>query len=133
MYLREFDNLVKTVYNEINADKKDFVYMLPVDVKESDECYKVLVSLPGVKKESVNATLKNGLLTIDVNNVKEDESDEAEKYLKREITFYSKLKRVLDFKDNVGSDVNAKFENGVLTLILPKVKKEDKEYQIKID
>ncbi|MCL0062645.1 Hsp20/alpha crystallin family protein [Peptococcaceae bacterium] len=88
------------------------------DIKETDKEYIVEADLPGVKKEEIDITINNDILTISVNKNEQIE-EKNENYIRQE-------RRVGSFSrsfyiDNVDSDkVTAKFENGVLTITLPK-------------
>ena len=95
------------------------------DVKDTDHGYEITMNLPGVKKEDIKAELKDGYLTITANsNSNKDEKDEKGRYIRRE-RYSGSCSRSFYVGDQVTEgDVKAKFENGTLTLNLPK--KEDK-------
>jgi len=91
-----------------------------IDVHESDGGYKVKVDLPGVKKEDIKISLDNGILSIR-GETKSEEKEEKEGKLIRQERHFGEFLRQL----SVGSDVDpasirAQFDNGVLTLELPK-------------
>ena len=94
-------------------------------VRDTDHGYEITMNLPGVKKEDIKAELKDGYLTITANsNSNKDEKDEKGRYIRRE-RYSGSCSRSFYVGDQVTEgDVKAKFENGTLTLNLPK--KEDK-------
>ena len=98
-------------------------------IKENDDCYVIDVEVPGAKKEDIDLKLEDGYLFITY-TVKED-STENYKYLKNE-RFFGKLKRSFyvgyDFKKE---QIEASYENGILRIVLPKLKLEEKEAESK--
>ena len=82
------------------------------------------MELPGFAKEEVKAQLKDGYLTItaehSAENKEEGQKKEAVKYIRRE-RYYGKCQRSFFVGKNVTEeDINAKFENGILTMYVPK-------------
>ena len=98
--------------------------MMKTDIKEHDGGYELTVDLPGVKKDDIKAELNDGYLTITAeNNSSKDEKDEKGKYICRE-RYSGSYSRSFYVGDAVTEeDIKAKFENGTLTLDIPK--KED--------
>ena len=93
---------------------------MPIDVTADEKQVVIQASLPGVKPEDVNVTIEDNRLTIEgqVNSVEETEKD---RYVIRERhsgSFYRSLALPKDLQDD---SVEARFENGVLTLTLPRV------------
>ena len=98
------------------------------DIKELADSYQIEMELPGFAKEEVKAQLKDGYLTITAEhnaenkeeNNEEGQKKEAVKYIRRE-RYYGKCQRSFFVGKNVTEeDINAKFENGVLTMYVPK-------------
>ena len=98
------------------------------DIKELADCYQIEMELPGFSKEEVKAQLKDGYLTITAEhnaenkeeNNEEGQKKEAVKYIRRE-RYYGKCQRSFFVGKNVTEeDINAKFENGILTMYVPK-------------
>jgi len=103
---------------------------LPLDVVESDQDFIVKASLPGVKPDDVQITIQGDLLTIRGETKSEEE--------KKGHTWHMRERRHGSFQRSVGlgfpvstEKAQAKFENGVLTLTLPK-SEEAKPKQIRI-
>ena len=98
------------------------------DIKELADGYQIEMELPGFSKEEVKAQLKDGYLTITAEhnaenkeeNNEEGQKKEAVKYIRRE-RYYGKCQRSCFVGKNVTEeDINAKFENGILTMYVPK-------------
>ncbi len=104
--------------------------VMKTDIKELDKAYQLDVELPGVKKENVSIELKDGALDIKVvQEVNNDEKDEKGRYLRRE-RFYGSCSRSFYVGEDVKQeDIKAKFDNGVLTITVPKVEAEPKVEQ----
>lgn len=107
--------------------------LMTTDVKDTKDGYEMTMNLPGVKKEDIQAELKDGYLTINaVSNSNKDEKDKDGKYIRKE-RYSGSCSRSFYVGDAVTQDdVKAKFENGVLTLEVPKKeeapKVEEKKY-----
>ena len=95
--------------------------MMKTDVKQTaDGSYDVAVDLPGCKKEDVQMELNDGYLTIQaVRSHSNDEKDKEGRYLRRE-TFSGTCARSFYVGDAVKKeDIHAKFEDGILHIVLP--------------
>ena len=99
----------------------DTTELMKTDIKETDNGYEVTMNLPGVKKEDVKAELKDGYLTIQASsNTSKDEKDNDGRYIRRE-RYAETCSRSFYVGDAVTQeDIKAKFENGTLTLDIPK-------------
>lgn len=100
-----------------------------INVIESATDYKVEVAAPGMKKEDFNIHInEDNDLVISMEKKEETkEEDKETRYLRREFS-YSKFQQTLILPDDVDKDqIDAKVENGVLTIDLPKRKPEQAE------
>ena len=95
--------------------------MMKTDIKEHDGGYELTVDLPGVKKDDIKAELNDGYLTITAeSDTSKDEKDEKGKYICRE-RYSGSYSRSFYVGDAVTEeDIKAKFENGTLTMDIPK-------------
>ncbi len=100
---------------------------LKTDVKESDSGYELNVDVPGYSKDDITLDLKDGYLTISaVKNSEETTEDENGHYIRRE-RFSGNMTRSFYVGDDVRQeDIKAKFENGILSISVPKVDKNAK-------
>ena len=106
-----------------------------INVLESEDDYTVEVAAPGLKKEDFDVNIDNeGNLHIHMEQ-KHEEKQQSRKahYLRREFSF-SKYEQTLILPDDVDKNaISAKVEHGVMTVVLPKVKKVEERVQRKID
>jgi HSP20 family protein len=104
--------------------------MFPVDVAEADDRFTVRASLPGVKPEDMQITVQGNMLTIRGESRAEEEQ-RGQRWIMREHRSAS-YQRSLNLPAPVNADqAEARFENGVLILTLPKVE-EARPRQIKV-
>ena len=94
--------------------------IMKTDVREKEDAYEVMIDLPGFKKEEVKIELKNGNLTIHAAKTLDKEEKKEGKYIRQE-RYSGNMSRSFYVGENVKvQDVQAKFENGILTLDIPK-------------
>ena len=107
--------------------------LMSTDVKENDNNFEIAMDLPGVKKEDIKAQLNDGYLTIEASSKsKKDEKDENGNYIRRE-RYTGKARRSFYVGNQITQeDIKAKFEDGTLTLLVPKKKKKRKWNRNKI-
>jgi HSP20 family protein len=92
---------------------------LALDVAERGEEFTIKASLPGIDPQDLNVTLEDNVLTVQ-GEIKEDETIEEETYHLRERRF-GKFSRSIRFPVPVNAnEIEAGYENGVLTLRVPK-------------
>src|SRR5579863_2758856 len=100
----------------------------PVNIHETAEAYHLELSAPGRSKEDFKLSLDNGQLTIGFEK-KEEARTEEYKTIRKEFSFRS-FKRSFNLDDRIDTaGIQAKYENGVLKLLLPK--KEEKKESVK--
>ena len=94
--------------------------VMKTDIKEKDEGYELVVDLPGFKKDEIEVQLENGYLTISAaKELDKDESDKNGKYLRQE-RYAGSMSRSFYVGDMITPEqINAKFDNGVLTITIP--------------
>ncbi len=100
-----------------------------VDMYETDDAYVVKASLPGIKPEDIEITVVGDTVTIK-GEVKAEEHEEKRNYIYRERRT-GRFMRSLTLPGVVTEDAKAEFDNGVLTLTLPKPE-ERKAKRIKV-
>ena len=101
------------------------------DIRETDKEYIIEADMPGVKKEDIKLELRDGVLTIGAEH-KEQIDEEKENYIRKERRYgsCSRSFRV----DGVNQEkVTAKYDEGVLTVTLPKTEEsKPKSHRINI-
>jgi HSP20 family protein len=93
---------------------------LPVDLYETDSDVVVKATVPGIKPEDIEVTITGDLLTIK-GEFKSEEKTEKRNYLRQERRFGSFCRQVGLPSSVDTANAKATFEQGVLTLELPKV------------
>lgn len=88
-----------------------------LDVYQEDNKYVVEVDLPGYKKEEINMSFNNDLLTIKAEHNEENKED-TKKYIYRSRS-QSMFTRQIRFSNIEHENIDAKFEEGVLKVTLP--------------
>ncbi|WP_297090523.1 Hsp20/alpha crystallin family protein [uncultured Draconibacterium sp.] len=105
-----------------------------VNVKETDDDFIIEVAAPGMEKNDFKVNFKNNVLTI--SSEKKNESEEKkDRYTRREFSYQS-FQRSFTVAENavLGEKISAKYNNGILKIILPKREevKPQPEREIKI-
>jgi HSP20 family protein len=112
---RMFDDLAKG-----NAANEFTGSALALDVHEDDTGFTVSTALPGVDADNIKINLHDDMLHIEAEIPERKIEKQGSRTLMQERT-YGKFSRAIRLPVNVNADkVEANFENGVLTLILPK-------------
>ena len=106
------------------------VWMPPVDVYETGDSIVLKADLPDVNKDAVDISIENNTLTLRGERKLENETKDKNFY--RMERSYGTFTRSFTLPPTVAADkVEASFDNGVLTLTLPK-REESKPRQIKV-
>ena len=94
--------------------------LMKTDIREKEDGYELAVDLPGFKKDEISIDLSNGYLTIQAaKGLDKDEEDKKGRYIRRE-RYAGSMSRSFYVGDVKPEEVSAKFENGILTLDVPK-------------
>ncbi len=124
--LFDLDNIFDHFFTpSVSSTKSDNAFFSPrIDIKDNDDHYQVTAELPGVKKEDIHVTLENGVLSIEAESKQEDKEEKDGKIIRQERR-YGKFMRSFTVGSSVQeSDINASFEDGILTLTAPKTAEE---------
>lgn len=93
---------------------------IKVDVKESPEAYTVHAEIPGVPKEDIHVAVDGNIVTLRAEVKQQDSSNQDEKLLRSE-RYYGAVSRSFQLPMDIDqAQAKAKYDNGVLTLTLPK-------------
>lgn len=94
--------------------------LMKTDVRETENAYEMDVDLPGFKKEDISVDLKDGYLTICASkNLNRDQNDKDGRYIRQE-RYAGSCSRSFYVGDVQPEDVSARYEDGILTLSMPK-------------
>ena len=127
------NNWFPTVFDDLfNADAMPAHRTSPaVNVKVDENAYTMEVAAPGLKKDFCRVTINDeGNLCVAIENKfehkeEDKEEDKKEHYLRREFSYTNYQQAYSLPKDVDRNAIAAKVEDGVLTITLPKVKKEE--------
>jgi len=115
---RVFDDVFRDVMPSSNTGFNPNA--MRVDISEDDKNIYIEAELPGMKKEDVKVTIEDGVLMI--RGERKQETEEKKKNYHRVERVYGSFSRAFTLGENVDKDsIEAKYENGVLHLTLPKV------------
>ena len=107
--------------------------MMKTDVKENENDYELQVEVPGVNKENISIDYQNGYVTIAAKtNKSKDEKDKEGNYIRRE-RYSGSYSRSYYVGEVDRESIKAKLDNGVLSIIVPKVKAEEQKKAITIE
>jgi len=126
-----FDNFFNNDYHEDYV--KNNATKPATNIFETEKEFKIELLVPGVTKDDLSLVQKDNLLTIKVEK-KEEEKQEEYKYARREFGDYNFEKQYRLPKTIDAENITAKFENGILNVLLPKKEEalEKAPVQIKI-
>lgn len=121
---KTFDGFMSDFFNELpstfnKTTREDSFNSPPVNILEKADSYKIEIAAPGWDKNDFNIKMDGNLLTIS-SAKKEEVKAENEKIIRKQFsTKYFSRSFTLDDLINA-ADIAAKYENGVLTVHLPK-------------
>ena len=122
-----FDNFFESDF----FDNRNNGNLPSANIKEKEDQFEVELAIPGFDKDDVNIELNDNVLT--VSSEKSDQSEEKDAHYSRREFQYSAFTRSFRLPDNVNEDdIKAKFNNGVLSVAIPKMKELKKSKSIKI-
>lgn len=116
---REIDDVFNRVWQADDNGGWSGVGSYPVDIRETDDNLVVEAEMPGFKRDEIDVTLEQGVLTINGQRKMEAEKDKGQAHLnERRFTRVTRSFRLGQAVDE--NNVDAKLEDGVLTLTLHK-------------
>lgn len=134
-----FDDWMSFPFRSGDTDRREAdrtaAGLMKTDIIERETEYELAVELPGCKKEQIELQLSGGYLTITAKRGPEETADKKGRLIRRERYTGSMRRSFHVGADLREEDVKARFEDGVLTLIVPKAeaRKADVRRTIQID
>jgi HSP20 family protein len=122
------DFFSRELFNWGNNNYSTTLSTLPsVNIKEDAQNFEVEVAAPGMEKQDFQITLEGNLLTIS-SSKKNQTEEKDDSYTRREFSYQSFQRSFELAKDVVDEDcIEAKYENGVLRLTIPKTEDAKKQ------
>ena len=120
-----FDDFFKDVapgffVKPLHGDPLPSPAQIRIDVKEAADAYTVQAEIPGVTKEDIHVVIDGPVVTLRAEVKQQDSQTQDEKVLRTE-RYYGSVARSFQLASDIDSDkAKARYENGVLTLTLPK-------------
>ena len=115
-----FENQVRRLLEETMGEAETFGWTPAVNVVENDDEMKLTAELPGVSPDDVDIEIENNVLSIRGEKKVEHEEREEGKFRIYERA-YGEFTRSFTLPATVNAEkIAAEFENGVLTVHLPK-------------
>lgn len=116
-----FDTMFRRFLTPLRFDMPSPVEEMRVDVTESSDAYKVCADLPGVNKDDINVSIDGNLVTIEAEVKRSKETTDKSGKVLRSERYSGLMSRAFTLTQDVDdTSAKAKYEDGVLTLELPK-------------
>jgi HSP20 family protein len=121
---KTFDGLMNELFNELPVNfgksiREDVLHFPPANIIEKADQYQIELAAPGMEKADFNVKLDGKILTISAEK-KTEAAAENEKMIRKEFG-YKSFKRSFTLDEKIdATNISAKYENGILTLELPK-------------
>ncbi len=131
-FRRDMERLFDSFFGKYSVEEYEGLWSPPVDIEETENDIIVRVELPGMKKEDIKIRTTGDSITI--SGEKKHEAEEKGKHFHRIERAYGRFERTIDLPVEVEPDnAKATYENGVLTVTLPKSEKaRAKEIEIEV-
>ncbi len=119
----DFPLLFDDAFSKNFFEKQNRIFNTPaVNIKETDKSFELDLAVPGMDKKDFKIELKDGSITISAKHEnKVEETNEKERYSRREFSYQSFSRSFVLAEDLVDTEgINAKYENGILNVSIPK-------------
>jgi HSP20 family protein len=119
----DFPLLFDDAFSKNFFEKQNRMFNTPaVNIKETDKSFELDLAVPGMDKKDFKIELKDGSITISAKHEhKVEETNEKERYTRREFSYQSFSRSFVLAEDLVDTEaINAKYENGILNVSIPK-------------
>ena len=118
--LSSFDNMFASpLFNNMESSRN--LDRLRLDLTEHGSHFKVKADMPGMDKENIKVAVNNGLLQLSGHRSDSREETDASTHMHITERSYGSFSRSIPLPENVDSNgISAKYENGVLDVMLPK-------------
>ena len=97
-----------------------------VDMKQTDKQYLITMDIPGMDRDRINVEIKDGTLIISGERRSEIDHNKNNQYYRQERSFGSFMQAIPLPDDVKSSKIEAKYKDGVLTVTVGRLKKDEK-------
>ena len=117
--------LVNEVIKEIGNKSREFYEFVlpPIDMYLNDENLKIVIDIPGFTKKEIELSLCGDILSINAKKIIDEKESETLISNQRPNVIDKKIRLPIEVKQGEEKIESAKYENGILTLIIPITKK----------
>jgi len=117
--------LVKEVIKEIGNKSREFYEFVlpPIDIHLNEDSLKVVIDIPGFAKKDIELTLCGDILSIKAQKIIDEKESETLISNQRPNVIDKKIRLPIDIKQGEEKIESAKYQNGILILIIPVTKK----------
>jgi len=117
--------LVKEVIKEIGNKSREFYEFVlpPIDMYLNEDNLKVVIDIPGFAKKDIELILCGDILSIKAQKTIDEKESESLISNQRPNVIDKKIRLPIDSKQGEEKIESAKYQNGILTLIIPVTKK----------
>jgi len=116
--------LVKEVMKEIGNKSREFYEFVlpPIDMHLNEDSLKVIIDIPGFAKKDIELTLCGDILSIKAEKTINEKESESLISNQRPNVIDKKIRLPINNKQGEEKIESAKYQNGILTLIIPVIK-----------
>mgnify|MGYP001090061976 FL=1 len=117
--------LVNEVIKEIGNKSREFYEFVlpPIDMFLNENNLKIVIDIPGFSKKDIELTLNGDILSVKAQKIIKEKESESLITNQRPNIIDKKIRLPIDVKQGEERIESAKYENGILTLIIPIIKK----------
>ena len=116
---------MKEVINEIGNKSREFYEFVlpPIDMHLNDDNLKIIIDIPGFSKKDIELSLSGDILSIKAKKIIDEKDSQTLISNQRPNIINKKIKLPIEIKEGEENIKSAKYENGVLVLVIPVTKK----------
>ncbi len=116
---------MKEMMKEIGNKSREFYEFVlpPIDMHLTDENLKVVIDIPGFSKKDIKLTLCGDILSIKAKKVMDEKDSKTLISNQRPNMINKKIRLPIEIKEGEEKIESAKYEDGVLVLVIPVTKK----------
>ena len=117
--------LMKEVIKEMGNKSREFYeFVLPaIDMHLTDKNLKVIIDIPGFSKKDIELSLTGDILSIKAEKIMDEKDSKTLISNQRPNKINKKIRLPIEIKEGEEKMGSAKYENGVLVLVIPVTKK----------